>query len=157
MANPGAKSVTFGGKTTSVPITCTNCSVSNATSSNNNVVTVTRSGNTLTLTSAGNAGTSATITVTGTGNTNYNNPGQITFTASIIKADQAAPTAKGKTTYYPTVATATATGGGGHGLLGWTNGYSLNKVGYLDTSAYWTGTSNYNRSPNSNKVRITVK
>ena len=245
MTNPGNKSVTYG-SSAAVTISCSNCSVSSASSSNNSAVTVTHSNNTLTLRAVGNAGTSATITVTGTGNAYYNNPGPITFTATVDKAAavKTDPTAKkglvytgsiqvlinagssshgkfyynstksdtgltedasssalgamsvnthvrywkfvsdanhtgavdwtsisctigkanqdaptnviGDTTYYPTVATATASGGGGHGPLGWTNGYTLNKVGSIETAAYWSGDSNYKRSPNSNTVKLTV-
>ena len=79
------------------------------------------------------------------------------ISCTIAKADQAAPTfVTGDTTYYPTVAYASATGGGGHGSLGWTNGYTLNKVGSIETAAYWTGDSNYKQSPYSKSVTLTV-
>ena len=110
MANPGSKSVTYGGSAT-VTISCTNCSVASASSSNTSSVTVTRSGNTLTLTAVGNAGTSATITVTGTGNTNYNNPSNITFIATIAKKTSVVTAPTGRTVNYNGSAQALANAG----------------------------------------------
>ena len=75
---------------------------------------------------------------------------------TIGKADQSAPTATGATTTYPTGATATASGGGGQGTLTWSNGSSRSTCGSQNTKAYWAGNSNYNSSPYSNEVTITV-
>ena len=75
-------------------------------------------------------------------------------TVTIGKASQSAPTAVGKTTTYPTTATATASGGGEQGTLTWTNGNNQTSVGSKKTKAYWTGNSNYNESPYSNEVTV---
>ena len=77
-------------------------------------------------------------------------------TVTIGKADQAAPTATGATTTYNTTATATASGGGGQGTLTWTNGNTQTSVGSKKTKAYWAGNSNYNASPQSNEVTLTM-
>lgn len=156
MTNPGNQSVTYGGATKNVTITCTNCSVSSASSSDSAAVAVTRSGNTITLTPKTNVNGGATITLGGTGNTNYNNPANITFKTTIVKADQAAPTATGGTATYPTAISAQASGGGGQGSLEWSNGSGLSTVGSITTSARWSGNTNYNASPYSNAVTLTV-
>ena len=75
-------------------------------------------------------------------------------TVTIGKASQSAPTAVGKTTTYPTTATATASGGGEQGTLTWTNGNNQTSVGSKKTKAYWAGNSNYNESPYSNEVTV---
>ena len=88
-----------------------------------------------------------------------NHTGDIGWTAInsyIIKASQAAPTATGSTVYYPDIAFASASGGGGHGLLKWTNGNSLSGIGTKTTKAWWSGDSNYNPSAYSNTVTLKV-
>ena len=100
-----------------------------------------------------NAGT-ATVTISDNVGGNYEVIGSTTFT--INKADQSAPTATGATTTYNTTATATASGGGGQGTLTWTNGNTQTTVGSKSTKAYWAGNSNYNASPYSNEVTITM-
>lgn len=77
-------------------------------------------------------------------------------TVQIVKGSQAAPTAYGDTTTYGNTAVATASGGGGHGLLQWTNGYTRTAVGSQKTKAFWPGDSNYNASPYSNEVTLTI-
>ena len=86
----------------------------------------------------------------------YNNSSNVSKTFSVSKADQSAPTATGATTTYHNTATATASGGGGQGTLTWTNGNTRTATGSQDTYAYWAGNSNYNASPNSNMVTLTV-
>ena len=87
----------------------------------------------------------------------YNNSGNASKTMTITgKANQSAPTATGATTTYPTAATASATGGGGHGSIVWTNGNTRTTGGSQNTQAYWSGDCNYNASPNSNTVTLTV-
>ena len=75
---------------------------------------------------------------------------------TIGKASQAKPTATGATTTYPTVAEASATGGGGHGSLEWSNGNQLSTAGSKTTKARWAGDSNYYPSDWSNEVTLTV-
>ena len=89
-------------------------------------------------------------------NSYYNNSGNASKTFSVSKANQSAPTATGATVTYHNTATATASGGGGQGTLTWTNGSTRTATGSQDTYAYWAGNSNYNASPNSNKVTLTV-
>ena len=79
-----------------------------------------------------------------------------TVSATIIKANQNAPTATGATSTYPNAATATATGGGGHGSLEWSNGNSRTTKGSQTTKARWSGDNNYNASDWSNQVTLTV-
>lgn len=77
-------------------------------------------------------------------------------TATISKADQNAPTASGSTTTYPTTATATASGGGEQGSIEWSNGNTQTSIGSKTTQARWSGNNNYNASPWSNSVTLTV-
>lgn len=77
----------------------------------------------------------------------YNNSGNVSKTMTISKADQAAPNAVGATATYGNTATATASGGGGHDSIEWSNGSTRTAVGYQDTQARWNGNSNYNPSP----------
>ena len=74
----------------------------------------------------------------------------------ITKADQSAPTATGASVTYPATATATASGGGGQGTLEWSNGSYRSAVGSQTTKARWSGNSNYNPSPWSSAVTLTV-
>ena len=92
---------------------------------------------------------------------NYTGRGNIdvpwgSVTATINKADQAAPTATGSTVAYGQTATATCSGGGGHGSIEWSNGTTQSSVGSKTTKVRWTGDSNYNASPWSNEVTLTV-
>ena len=91
------------------------------------------------------------------GDSNHNDVVSTSISTTIAKADQAAPTATGSTTIYNTAATATASGGGGQGTLSWTNGNTQTSIGSKSTKAYWEGDSNYNASPYSNEVTLTVK
>jgi len=100
-----------------------------------------------------NAGT-ATVTIYDVVGGDYYVEGSTTFT--INKADQAAPTASVTAATYPGTSTASATGGGGIGTLTWTNGNTRTAAGTADTYAYWSGNDNYNASPNSNKVTLSV-
>lgn len=88
--------------------------------------------------------------------TNYTQSATGSVTATIVKANQNAPTATGATTTYPTTATATASGGGGQGTLTWTNGNTQTSVGSKSTQAYWAGNGNYNASAKSNAVTLTM-
>ncbi len=64
-------------------ITCTNCSVSNASVTSGSGFTVSSSGNTVTITRTSTAAFSGTVTVTGTpSNGNYNAPTNITISVS---------------------------------------------------------------------------
>ena len=91
------------------------------------------------------------------GNSNYNpSPYSNEVTIKMNKADQSAPTATGATVDYGSTATATASGGGGQGTLTWTNGNTRTAVGSQTTQAYWSGNGNYNASPYSNSVTLTV-
>ena len=104
-----------------------------------------------------NAGTLYTQAYYKANDANYSGEGwSNSATIAISKADQSAPTATGATTTYHNTATATASGGGGQGTLTWTNGSTRTATGSQDTYAYWAGNSNYNASPNSNKVTLTV-
>lgn len=92
---------------------------------------------------------------------NYTSRGNIdvpwgSVTATINKADQAAPTATGSTVAYGQTATASYSGGGGHGSIEWSNGTTQSSVGSKTTKVRWTGDSNYNASPWSNEVTLTV-
>lgn len=92
---------------------------------------------------------------------NYTGRGNIdvpwgSVTATINKANQAAPTATGSTVAYGQTATATYSGGGGHGSIEWSNGTTQSSVGSKTTKVRWTGDSNYNASPWSNEVTLTV-
>ena len=91
--------------------------------------------------------------------TNYNGISSAStryVSSSIGKANQSAPTATGATTTYSTVATAKASGGGGVGSIEWSNGSSRSTAGSQNTQARWTGDGNYNPSPWSNQVTLTV-
>ncbi len=91
------------------------------------------------------------------GNSNYNaSPWSNSVTVQMNKANQSAPTATGATVDYGSTATATASGGGGQGTLTWTNGSTRTAVGSQTTQAYWSGNGNYNASPYSNSVTLTV-
>ena len=108
------------------------------------------------------ATTAGAYTVTGNitvaTSTNYNavSATSKTWTVTINKANQSAPTATGATVAYHNTATASASGGGGFGTLTWTNGNSRTAVGSQSTAAYWSGDANHNASPNSNSVTLQV-
>ena len=92
---------------------------------------------------------------------NYTGRGNIdvpwgSVTATINKADQAAPTATGSTVSYGSTATASYSGGGGFGSIEWSNGNTQSSVGSKTTKVRWTGDSNHNPSPWSNEVTLTV-
>lgn len=114
---------------------------------------------TTTIPSSTNAG-SWTIYWYMDSSTNYkavnssSNPGSVTGT--INKISQSAPTASGATTVYPTTATATTSGGGGYGSIEWSNGNTQTSIGSKNTKARWTGNNNYNASPWSNEVTLTM-
>lgn len=90
------------------------------------------------------------------GDSNINDVAAQSVSCSIGKADQSAPTATGASVDYGNTATATASGGGGQGSLEWSNGNTRTEVGSHTTSARWSGNSNYNASPYSNSVTLTV-
>lgn len=90
------------------------------------------------------------------GDSNHNDKASASISTTIAKANQSAPTATGATTTYNTTATATASGGGGQGTLTWTNGNTQTSVGSKTTKAYWAGNTNYNASPYSNEVTLTM-
>ena len=121
-------------------------------SSNTNIATVASNGQ-VTIKAAGSCTISATTT--STTNCTYSTTAA-SYTLSVAKADQSAPTATGATVTYHNTATATASGGGGQGTLTWTNGSTRTATGTTTTAAYWSGNSNYNASPNSNSVNIVV-
>ena len=92
------------------------------------------------------------------GNSNYDASlwsNEVTLTMN--KASQNAPTATGATVEYGQTATATASGGGGQGSLEWSNGNTLSTLGSKTTKARWSGNSNYDASPWSNEVTLTVE
>ena len=104
-----------------------------------------------------NAGTLYTQAYYKANDANYSGEGwSNSATISISKANQSAPTATGATKTYPTTATATASGGGGQGSLEWSNGNTQTSVGSKTTKARWAGNSNYNASPYSNEVTLTM-
>ena len=105
-----------------------------------------------TMTNAG----SNTLYYYAAASTNYNQSSTGSITVSVQKAPQSAPILTGATSTYPTRATATASGGGGHGSLIWSNGDSRSTCGSQTTSAYWSGDGNYYSSPWSNEVTLTV-
>lgn len=88
---------------------------------------------------------------------NYNGA-TVTNTFTISKASQTAPTATGASVAYGSTATATASGGGGQGSIEWSNGNTLsgNAGSSKTTSARWSGNSNYNASPYSNSVTLSI-
>ena len=92
--------------------------------------------------------------------TNYTGIGSSTsryVSSSIGKADQSAPTAYGDSVTYGNTATATADGGGGVGYIEWSNGNTLTgDVDSKTTKARWTGDGNYNASPWSNEVTLSI-
>lgn len=85
---------------------------------------------------------------------NFYDKSSESISTTILKADQAAPIAIGATTIYNNPAVATASGGGGHGTLEWTNGTTQSSIGSKTTKARWSGDSNYNASPYSNEVTV---
>lgn len=95
-----------------------------------------------------------TVTVKGIGN--YCDTKSGTFT--INKANQSAPTAYGASVAYGNTATATTSGGGGQGSIEWSNGNTLtgNAGSSKTTKARWSGNSNYNPSPYSNEVTLSI-
>jgi len=77
----------------------------------------------------------------------------------MVKADQSAPSLSGvpsATTTYPTAAVAVASGGGGQGSIEWSNGYSQGVPGSRTTQARWSGNGNYNASPWSSSITLTM-
>ena len=104
-----------------------------------------------------NAGTLYTQAYYKANNANYSGEGwSNSATITISKANQSAPTASGATTTYNTTATAKASGGGGQGNIEWSNGNAQTSVGSKTTMARWSGNSNYNASPWSNSVTLTM-
>lgn len=95
-----------------------------------------------------------TVTVKGIGN--YCDTKSGTFT--INKANQSAPTAYGASVAYGNTATATTSGGGSQGSIEWSNGNTLtgNAGSSKTTKARWSGNSNYNPSPYSNEVTLSI-
>ena len=87
---------------------------------------------------------------------NFYDKSSESISTTISKANQAAPIATGATTTYNNPAVATASGGGGHGTLEWTNGTTQSSIGSKTTKARWSGDSNYNASPYSNEVTVTM-
>lgn len=110
---------------------------------------------TYTSTKPSNAGT-YTVRAVIDATTNYNGA-TVTNTFTIAKASQSAPTATGATVDYGQTATATASGGGGQGSIEWSNGNTRTALGSNTTKARWIGNSNYNASPWSNEVTLTVQ
>lgn len=91
------------------------------------------------------------------GNSNYNASGwSNSVTLTVNKASQSAPTAYGATVDEGSTATATASGGGGQGSLEWSNGNTRTAAGSQTTKVRWSGNSNYDASPWSNEVTLTV-
>ena len=105
-----------------------------------------------TMTNAG----SSTLYYYAAATTNYEQSTVGSITVSVQKASQSAPTATGATTTYNTPATATASGGGGQGSIVWSNGNTQTSVGSKTTMACWSGNGNYNASPWSNSVTLTM-
>ena len=105
-----------------------------------------------TMTDAG----SSTLYYYAAASTNYEQSATGSITVSVQKASQSAPTATGATTTYNTTATAKASGGGGQGSIVWSNGNTQTSVGSKTTMARWGGNSNYNASPWSNSVTVTM-
>lgn len=91
------------------------------------------------------------------GNNNYNaSSWSNSVTLTMNKASQSAPTATGATVDYGSTAVASASGGGGQGSIQWSNGNTRTAVGSQTTKARWSGNSNYNASPYSNEVTLSV-
>ena len=105
-----------------------------------------------TMTDAG----SSTLYYYAAASANYEQSNTGSITVSVQKASQEAPTATGATTTYNTTATATASGGGGQGSIEWFNGNTQTSVGSKTTMACWSGNGNYNASPWSNSVTLTM-
>ena len=105
-----------------------------------------------TMTNAG----SSTLYYYAADSTNYEQSATGSITVSVQKASQSAPTASGATTTYNTTATAKASGGGGQGNIEWSNGNAQTSVGSKTTMARWSGNDNYNASPWSNSVTLTM-
>lgn len=85
-----------------------------------------------TRTAAGSQTVSWTFTPTDT--TNYNTKSG-SFSVTIDKATQTAPSASVSNATYPNTATASANGGGGHGSIQWYNGSSRSAIGSQATKA----------------------
>jgi hypothetical protein len=114
-------------------------------------------------TTAGSYTVTGNITVSASTNYNAVSATSKTWTVTINKADQSAPTATDSTVKYHNTATGSASGGGGQGTLYYkadvnggtsygsatTTAPSRSTVGTTKYIAYWGGNSNYNVSPNS--------
>ena len=92
------------------------------------------------------------------GDTNHEAAYSGTYTCTVSKASQSAPTAYGATVAYGNTAYASTSGGGGVGSIEWSNGNSLsgNAGSSKTTYARWTGNSNYNASGWSNGVTLSI-
>ena len=124
-----------------------------ASSATTSVATVSTSGSNVTVTCK-KAGTSV-ITVTAAA-TNYVNAVSQQVTWTINKATQSAPTATGASVTYNSTATASASGGGAHGSIEWSNGSSRSAIGSQTTKARWSGDDNYEPSAYSSEVTLAV-
>ena len=144
-ANQSAPTAT--GKTTTYPTTAT------ATASGGGGQGSIQWSNGNTQTSTGSKSTQARWS----GNNNYNaSSWSNSVTLTMNKASQSAPTATGATVDYGSTAVASASGGGGQGSIQWSNGNTRTAVGSQTTKARWSGNSNYNASPYSNEVTLSV-
>ena len=117
------------------------------------------SGTTVTVPAGTGAGTyTVTGNITVAEATNYNAVGSTSksWTITINKATQSAPTATGASVIYNNTATASASGGGSHGSIEWSNGSSRTAIGSQNTTARWSGDDNYEPSPYSSAVTLTV-
>ena len=145
---PTAKSVTYNGSSQALV---------NAASTNWGTLKYSTDGtNYSTAIPSGTTAGSYTVYYKVDGDSNINSVTAQSISATIAKADQSAPTATGATTTYNTTATATASGGGGQGSIEWSNGNTQTSVGSKTTKARWSGNSNYNASPYSNEVTLTM-
>ena len=106
---------------------------------------------------SGTNATSYTVYYKVDGDSNINSVAAQSVAVTITKADQTAPTATGASVTYGNTATATASGGGGKGTIEWNNGDTLTgNVGSKTTKARWSGNDNYNASPYSNEVTLSI-
>lgn len=91
------------------------------------------------------------------GDSNHTDISSTSINTTIAKANQSAPTATGASATYGGTATATASGGG-HDSIEWSNGNTLtgNAGSSKSTKARWNGNNNYNPSPWSNEVTLSI-
>lgn len=129
--------------------------ISSVSSGTTAVATASYSGSVVTVTCV-KAGKSV-ISITCSGN-DYVNARTKTQEWTINKATQSAPTISttNATKTYNATASVSASGGGGHGSIEWSNVSTLSTVGTKTTKARWSGDDNYEPSPWTSEVTLTV-